>query len=90
MKPNAKKKMGKIARQFVIDNFSIETVGKQFEDLFDSFEEVDWDNISIGDFKERDPQYKPDNKLDHIDWLIDLYKNCLPIEVDAEDSGLKY
>lgn len=90
MKPNAKKKMGKIARQFVIDNFSIETVGKQFEDLFDSFEEVDWDNISIGDFKERDPQYKPDNKLDHVDWLIDLYKNCLRMEVDAEDSGLKY
>jgi len=90
MKPSARKKAGKAARKFVIDNFSIEVVGKQFEDIFDGFDFVDWDNISVDDFKLRDSEYAPNDNLPLKDWLIDLYKNCLRMEVDENDSGYKY
>jgi glycosyltransferase involved in cell wall biosynthesis len=90
MKPSARKKAGKAARKFVIDNFSIEVVGKQFEDIFDGFDFVDWDNVSVDDFKLRDSEYAPNDNLPLKDWLIDLYKNCLRMEVDENDSGYKY
>ncbi len=90
MKSSVRKKAGKAARKFVIDNFSIEVVGKQFEGIFDSFNLVDWDNISIGDFKLRNEEYTPNDNFPLKDWLIDLYKNCLRMEVDEHDSGYKY
>ena len=90
MKSSVRKKAGKAARKFVIDNFSIEVVGKQFEGIFDSFNLVDWDNISIGDFKLRNEEYIPNDNFPLKDWLIDLYKNCLRMEVDEHDSGYKY
>src|SRR6056300_515606 len=90
MKPSARKKAGKAARQWALDNFSIEVVGKQFEDIFDGFDFVDWDNVSVDDFKLRDSEYAPNDNLPLKDWLIDLYKNCLMMEVDENDSGYKY
>lgn len=90
MKPEKREAIGKKARQFIIDNFSIEVVGKQFEDLFDSFEPVDWDNIKISKFKERDPAYIPDDKLPNDKWLIDLYSNCLKMKVNDKDEGFRF
>lgn len=75
-----KKLLGKQARQFVINNYSIEVVGKFFEDLFDSLPEVDY--IFENKKNKCDPFYEPDNNLDDKQWIESLYSNIL-YKVDA-------
>jgi ribosomal protein L37AE/L43A len=67
--------LGKKARQFVIDNYSIEVVGKIFEDLFDSFPEVSYtfENKKV----KCDPFYDPDPNLADKEWIECLYNNIL-------------
>ena len=43
MDEKKKRKIGKKARKYVVDNYSIETIGKYFENLFDSLPEVNED-----------------------------------------------
>jgi hypothetical protein len=70
-----KKLLGKTARQFVIDNYSIEVVGKFFENLFDSFPDVDYvfENKKL----KCDPFYDPDPNLEDKEWIESLYSNVL-------------
>jgi glycosyltransferase involved in cell wall biosynthesis len=70
-----RKTLGKKARQFVIDNYSIEVVGKFFEDLFDGFPEVSYsfENKKI----KCDPFYDPDPNLADKEWIECLYNNIL-------------
>ena len=70
-----KKLLGKSARQFVIDNYSIEVVGKFFENLFDSFPHVDYvfENKKL----KCDPFYDPDPNLQDKEWVESLYCNIL-------------
>ena len=70
-----KKLLGKAARQFVIDNYSIEVVGKFFENLFDSFPHVDYvfENKKL----KCDPFYDPDVNLQDKEWVESLYCNIL-------------
>ena len=70
-----KKLLGKTARQFVIDNYSIEVVGKFFENLFDSFPHVDYvfENKKL----KCDPFYDPDASLQDKEWVESLYCNIL-------------
>jgi hypothetical protein len=70
-----KKLLGKQARQFVIDNYSIEVVGKYFEDLFDSLPEVEYQfenkKIKCNPFCDID-----ENQKDK-EWVESLYNNIL-------------
>ena len=70
-----KKLLGKSARQFVIDNYSIEVVGKFFENLFDSFPHVDYvfENKKL----KCDAFYDPDPNLQDKEWIESLYSNIL-------------
>ena len=70
-----KKLLGKSARQFVIDNYSIEVVGKFFENLFDSFPHVDYvfENKKL----KCDPFYDPDPNSQDKEWIESLYSNIL-------------
>lgn len=88
MKPEKRAKMGKGARQFVIDNYSVEAVGKQLESILDAMPDVDWDY----DFKveERDPNHQPIQTDDDSEWLSDLYKNILKVETYPTDEGHKH
>jgi glycosyltransferase involved in cell wall biosynthesis len=67
--------LGKSARQFVIDNYSIEVVGKFFENLFDSFPHVDY--IFENKKLKCDPFYDPDASLQDKEWVESLYNNIL-------------
>lgn len=70
-----KKALGKQARKFVIDNYSIEVVGKFFEDLFDSLPEVEY---TFNNKKPKcDPFYDPDNNKQDQEWVESLYENIL-------------
>lgn len=88
MTPEEKFSLGRKARKFVKDNFSIEVIGKKFEKIIDSMPEVDWDY----DFKKitADPSYNPPDIKSDKDWLINLYKNILKRDVDESDDGHKY
>jgi len=81
--------MGKTGRKFVIDNFSPEVIGAQLEEIFDSMPDHDFDF----DFKDkpRNPNYIPRNITCDSEWLVDIYKNILIMDVNAKtDEGHKY
>lgn len=81
-------KMGSAARKFVIDNYSIEVIGKKLEEIIDKMPEVDWDfNLEIQD---RDPNYDPPHIESDAEWISDLYKNILKVETSPEDEGHKH
>lgn len=78
--------MGKTARQFVVDNCSVEVVGKFLEQFFDSLPLVEWDF----DFSEppKNPDYPmPMNVESDEEWLRDIYKNILLMN-PPDDLGL--
>ena len=83
---------GKQARDFVINNYSIEVVGKFFEDLFDELPLIDWEKIDLDVTNEekRDPDYRPNKDMGNSEWLLDIYKNVLKMSVDTTDNGYKY
>ena len=83
---------GKEARKFVVDNYSIEVVGKFFEDLFDELPLIDWSSIDLSSVKleKRYPDYQPPDEPNNSKWLLDLYKKMLGMDIDETDNGYKY
>jgi glycosyltransferase involved in cell wall biosynthesis len=80
--------IGKKARDFVINNYSIEVIGKKLEDIIDAFPQVDYD------FKfeqeKRNENYNPPEIKDDSSWLIDIYKGVLKVDLDHNDEGHKH
>jgi len=79
---------GKRARQWVIDNFSINEIGKMFEEFIDSRPELDktiYDSASL-----QDPDAKIDEELPNKEWIVSLYKKILDMKVDESDQGFQY
>lgn len=72
---DTKQMMGKTARKFVIDNFSIEIVGKFFENLFDQLPHIDY--VFENKKPKCNPFYEPNNNLDDKEWIESLYSNIL-------------
>ena len=79
----------KKSRQWVIDNFSVEVIGKQLEDIIDNMPPVDYDFESEG--LDYNPDYEPkENYVSHQEFLIDIYKNILCDDVDENSQGFKH
>lgn len=83
--PDKKEKIGKKARQWVIDNFSIEVIGKKLEEIFDSLPDVNHENLFTKELP--DENYKPTNIEDDSEFIIDLYKNILKEKIDKNHSS---
>ena len=84
-----KKAMGKKSRQWVIDNFSIDVIGKQLEDIIDKMPPVDYD------FESKTLDYNPDYQVkqdygSNEEFIIDIYKNILCDDVDHNSQGFKH
>jgi len=92
MDSSEREEKGKEARKFVIDNYSIEVVGKFFEDLFDKLPLIDWSSIDLSNVKleKRCPDYQPPDEPNNSKWLLDLYKKMLCMDIDETDNGYKY
>lgn len=88
MSSDEKSNLGKVARQWAIDNFSIEVIGKQLEDIIDDMPEVDYDFASKA--RDYNPDYMPENGQERSDFVIDCYKNILDEDVDRNSSGVKH
>ena len=76
MSENEKAAIGKKARQYIIDNYSVEVVGKKFEELFDSLPEVDYAYEALID-EVKNPFFDPDDSLGDKEWIESLYLNIL-------------
>lgn len=75
MDAQTRSEMGKKARQYIIDNYSIEVVGKQFEELFDGLPKVDYSFEAP--IQNINPSFDPDNSLADKEWVESLYQNIL-------------
>jgi glycosyltransferase involved in cell wall biosynthesis len=85
MNPDKRLKQGHKSRQYVLDNYSVEKIGRRMEDIFDAMPEVEWDfNF---EFVPRNPSYTPPDGLEDPSWVTDLYKNILRKDVDHTDDG---
>lgn len=79
--------VGAKARQWVIDNFSINVIGKKLEDIIDSAPFLEED-VDIKKMTYNNLYIKPDN-LNNKDFIINLYKNILNDDVDENSDGYK-
>ena len=89
MKQEEKEKLQKGARQWAIDNFSQNTIGKFLEDFIDSAEftnyDFDFENIK------KDPNAKIPEIENDSKWITALYENILKREnVLEDDDGHRY
>tara|TARA_R100000008_G_scaffold85908_1_gene77108 strand:- start:2587 stop:4539 length:1953 start_codon:yes stop_codon:yes gene_type:complete len=89
MKPNVREEYGAKARKWVIDNFSVESVGKKVEEFLDSCEETDYDFNFSRERKANPNALIPINENDS-EWLMSLYKYILDRDVDQTYEGHQY
>jgi glycosyltransferase involved in cell wall biosynthesis len=81
--------LGKQAREWTIANYSIEVLGKFFEDFIDSAPHADFSLIENEEL--RDPFCQIPEIQDDAKWLIFMYHNILKMKnVDENDEGHKY
>ena len=92
MEAEEKRDMGKKARQWALDNFSVEVIGKFFEDFIDNAPDVDYD-FEAADSSEGKKKNNPDAIIPHIendsDWILTLYKEILATDNHTNDDGYK-
>ena len=80
--------MGKKSREYVVENYSIESIGSKLEKILDEMPSINYD-FSF-EKPERNPNYTPSQTEDNSSWLIELYKNILKVELDSSDDGHKH
>lgn len=82
-------KLGKQAREWAVENFSVESVGSKIEEFLDSVRKTDYDfNFD----RDRTPNPKALIPICDSDseWVCALYKYILDREVDASYEGHQY
>jgi glycosyltransferase involved in cell wall biosynthesis len=93
MTDKKRKEWGEKARRWVINNFSIESVGKSIEFFIEKsplIDEKDINNFSQKEIKNQNPDALIDQNLSNRDWVKSLYKLILDREVEDDDEGLIY
>ena len=82
-------RIGKEARQWTVDNFSIESLGPIFEKFLDNCELT---NYTFQEQEElREPNHEVPQIKDDGEWILYLYHNVLKMRtVDKNDDGFKY
>jgi len=89
MSPKKREEMGKKARQWIIDNYSVEKVCADIEKFIDESPSLTNEEDYI-ELDQKNPDAKIDDSLDTEDWIISLYNNILDMEVDRNDKGFLY
>lgn len=81
--------MGKKARAWTVENFSIEKLGPLFEKFIDDLPAIDYSFEEQEELK--DPNYTIPEIKDNAEWILHLYHNILKRPtVDKNDDGFKY
>jgi len=85
MKETKRRSLGRKARQFVLDNFSKDVIGKQVEEIIKAAPFLD-DSIDLS-IQPKNPQYPMPNTEDDGEFIKDLYQNILNRAVDQNYQG---
>ncbi len=88
MTEEEKVEMGAKSRKWVIDNFSVEVIGKQLESIIDNMPDVDYDYETT--HKVMDADYNPPEGLNSDEYIIDLYENIVKEDIDRRSTGFKH
>ena len=88
MTPAQRKDMGGKARQWVIDNFSVNVIGKKLEEFIDSAPKIKPKDFPV--MEKCDPDADIPAVKDDSEWIKLMYSLILKTEVDNDDDGLKY
>lgn len=78
MKPFTKRGLERKSRQYVLDNYSTEKIGRELEKIFDDLPEIDYNFDFKADLKNPDAII-PDNP-DDKEWILSLYREILKIQ----------
>jgi glycosyltransferase involved in cell wall biosynthesis len=90
MKDSTRREMGKKARQWVLDNFSIQVIGKILEDFIDASPLIE-DNVFEEKIIPKNPYAIVPEIADNLEWLFFLYRNILSrADINAADEGVRY
>lgn len=88
MSPATRKRRGKKARQWVIDNYAVEVIGKKLEELFDSMPFVEWDYDFVP--KPKNAGFPMPDIEDDSEFILTLYKEVLNMTEEKDGDGHKY
>jgi len=89
MSEHERREIGKKARKWAIENYSVEVIGKAFEQYLDSIPFTSYD-FSLKE-EEKDPHASIPQINDNSQWLIYLYHNILKMRsVNEQDDGHKH
>ena len=83
--PDKRSKIGQKAREWVINNFAVEVIGKKLEEIFDSMPDVNKDTIF--ESEEINIKYQPPTIEDNEEFIIDIYKNVLKENIDKNNNA---
>jgi glycosyltransferase involved in cell wall biosynthesis len=89
MTPDERRLMGSKAREWIVENYSINSVGPSFEEFIDSSPFTEYD-FKIEE-EQQNPLYEIPDIKDDSEWLVNMYHNILLMkDVDENDGGHKY
>ena len=92
MSPAERISKGKVARQWALDNFSVEVIGKFFEDFIDNAPSLNYDFDQESSTEDKKRNY-PEAIIPHVEsdseWVLTLYKDILAIDNHVNDDGYK-
>ena len=86
-----RQQIGVDSRNWTIDNFSTEVIGKQIEKFIDGAPFADYEKVDIQP-KENDPEAEiTAPRTDPKEWILSMYKNILKRESPSKaDDGFRY
>ena len=92
MNPTQRREKGKISRQWALDNFSVEVIGKFFEDFIDNTDSLGY-NFEEEESSEKKEKQHPNAIIPHTEsdseWVLALYKEILNVDSHVNDDGYK-
>ena len=85
-----RREWGSAARQWALDNYSIEGIGAKMEELLDSLPLSEYKYEPKVARRQSNPAAQVQNLSDNKEWILSLYKNILGRDVAEDDDGVKY
>ena len=82
--------VSRAGRNWALNNFHVDVIGKKFEKFFDNAEFLDWSNYHEfkKDYDVKNPQAEIPQTDSDLEFVKLLYKNILKMDVEDNDEGL--
>jgi glycosyltransferase involved in cell wall biosynthesis len=89
MEEKQKVKIRETAREWALNTFSTEAIGRQWENIFDKLDYVNWDNYNFSSEEKNDQYSLPSNykELDNDSYITLLYKEILKMDEGKDGAG---